>query len=235
MRKILLCISVAILGTTCLTAQTETDTTSGPIKIRVYSPNNSLKKNDNSYKWAIKTDLVAYLTGEFGLSGEYRFSKKFSAEVGAGVTYAFLNNELTLFEDEGSIYNTKPAMGTAFRGTVKFYPSSDYDAIEGWSFGIQVFSKTTNREYDDDNSNVSFENKKDSKVKTGISLIISKQIFQDSNIAFESYIGVGIANSSREYYADYYNPDTQQNTVEVIKDEKSVPNFQLGFKIGFGN
>ena len=234
MKKTLLYLSIAVLGITKTTAQTETDTTKNQVKIRVYSPDSSTKKQSNAYKWAIKTDMLAYLTGEFGLSGEYRFSNKFSAEVGAGVTYSFIENKFSLFEeDEENYFDTKPGMGSAFRGTLKFYPSSDYDAIEGWSFGIQVFSKTTNREYD--NNSYSFDNKKDSKVKTGISLIISKQIFQDSNIAFESYIGVGIANSSREFYTESYNRVTESYEIQQIKEDKSVPNLQIGFKSGVGN
>ncbi|HEX8270985.1 MAG TPA: hypothetical protein VF581_13920 [Flavobacterium sp.] len=241
MKKSLLFVSAAILMGGSLCAQTKTDTVNQPVKVRVYSPTSSTTSGeDNSYKWAVKTDLFAYITGEFALIGEYRFAKKLSAEVSAGVTYSFLGNDLSSFgqeeEDSDVTFESKAAMGSAFRGTVKFYPSSDYDAIEGWSFGVQVFTKTTNRDYTDSGDlTTSLEGKQDTKVKTGISLIISKQIFQDSNIAFESFIGVGIANTTRDYYTSTYNDTTQEYDLHTQKTEKSAPNFQLGLRIGFGN
>lgn len=206
--------------------------TSNPNKIKVYTPSSTInsngKPNDNSYKWVVKTDLFAALTGEFPLIAEVRIAKKFSVEGSVAVTQAFWPNDFTLsdgFSDESS----KAAIGSAYRGTIKYYPSSDYDAIEGWSFGIQLFSKTTNREYTNNiGSTFLLEGKKDSKTKTGISLIISKQIFEDSNIAFESFVGVGIANITHEY-------SSIDTTVIQNKTSESSPNFQLGFRIGFGN
>jgi hypothetical protein len=215
-------------------------------KIKVYTPTGSLSKNtknDNSYKWAIKTDMFAYVVGEFPLSFEYRLSKKFAVEAAVGATYSFIPNT-GIFEDESNDKyddGAKAAIGSVFRGTLKFYPSSDYDAIEGWNFGIQLFSKTNNREYGTENSSDEAQalvGKTNKKTKTGISLIIGKQIFQDSNIAFESYIGVGFANTIREFTTveTIFNNDGA-NTFLLVpqKIEETAPNFQLGFKIGFGN
>jgi hypothetical protein len=211
-------------------------TTSNPNKIKVYTPSSSSsngKSNDNGYKWVVKTDLIAAIVGEFPIIFEYKIGKKFSVEGSAAVTQGFWSNDLSSsFSDE----STKAALGSAFRGTLKFYPSSDYDAIEGWSFGIQLFTKTTNREYNTEDyysSSSILSGKRDTKTKTGASLIISKQIFEDSNIAFETFIGVGMANISHEYYTQEYNAITQllipHNTTETS------PNFQFGFRIGFGN
>lgn len=218
-----------------------------PSRIKVYTPTNSnsaKSSKDNSYKWAVKTDIFSIITGEFPLIAEYRFAPKFSVEASAGVTYAYLPNDFLSSGDSDGLYsnseNTKATMGTAFRGTLKFYPSSDYDAIEGWNFGIQVFSKTTNREYNISSNDGSLLNgKKDSKVKTGISLIIGKQIFEDSNVTFESYFGVGIANSKRET-SDVISYDANGNTLTtpyVVTNSVSEtkPNIQIGIRIGFGN
>ena len=219
-------------------------TTAAPSKIKVYTPSGSVgsqkSSKDNSYKWDVKTDLAAIVSGEFPLIGEYRFARKFSIEASAGVTYAYLpNNDLFSSNDNTNNENTKAAMGSAFRGTIKFYPSSDYDAIEGWNFGIQVFSKTTNRDYDDKgNSGAAMNGLKDSKTKTGVSLIIGKQIFQDSNITFESYFGVGFANIKREYSAftsGYDNNGNYVTSVGTTTTNETKPNVQLGFRIGFGN
>lgn len=229
MRKTLLFISIAFLSTTNVFAQTERDTTT-TTKIRVYSPNNSTTSDNNSYKWVVKTDVLAFLTGEFALAGEYRISKKFSVEASAGVTYPFLDNTLNLFGEDESYREGEAVLGSAFRGTIKYYPSSDYDAIEGWSFGIQLFTKTTNQEYLEYDT---IDNTTDKKVKTGASLIIAKQLFQDSNVAFEFFIGVGLANVKRDYYEYIYFNET--SAYQPVSTDKTAPNFQVGFKIGFGN
>ncbi|WP_395057728.1 DUF3575 domain-containing protein [Flavobacterium sp.] len=216
-------------------------------QVKVYTPSSSGKaKEDNSYKWVVKTDLFGYVSGEFPIAFEYRLAQKFSVEASAGVTYAFFPNESIFGNNDSnndSSYDTKAALGSAFRGTFKYYPSSDYDAIEGWFFGIQAFTKTTNREYTTNNYTTTtpstFEGKKDSKNKTGLSLIIGKQLFQDSNIAFESFIGIGLANVNREYYTNTSTYDSTTSTyissIDLVKTNETIPNFQLGFKIGFGN
>ena len=215
-------------------------------RIKVYTPTGSAgksTKNDNSYKWAVKTDLFAYVVGEFPLSFEYRLTKKVAVEAAVGATYSFFSNAGIFEEKNDDNYekDAKPGIGNVFRGTIKYYPSSDYDAIEGWNFGIQLFSKTNIREYGTENSYGAAQalaGKTSKKTKTGVSLIIGKQLFQDSNIAFESYIGIGFANTSREYTAveTFYGDNNNQTFVLTPKKiEETAPNFQLGFKIGFGN
>lgn len=237
-KKLFLFTAILISAVNYSQTNTETVPTTSN-KIRVYTPSASNstngKQNDNSYKWVAKTDFIAVLTGEFPLIAEVRIGKKFSVEGSVAVTNAFLPNDLTFAVDGSSDYDSKAAIGTAFRGTLKFYPSSDYDAIEGWSFGIQLFSKTTNREYTGDSTYPELEGKIDTKTKTGISLIVSKQIFADSNIAFESFIGVGMANISREYYSSTYNSTLGQYESYQNNTTESSPNFQFGFRIGFGN
>ena len=239
MKKLLL-FTTLLAAAVNYSQTTPNSTTSNPNKIKVYTPSSTInsngKPNDNSYKWVVKTDLFAALTGEFPLIAEVRIAKKFSVEGSAAVTNAFWSNDLTLSDGGFSDESSKAAIGSAFRGTIKYYPSSDYDAIEGWSFGIQLFSKTTNREYTNNiGSTFLLEGKKDSKTKTGISLIISKQIFEDSNIAFESFIGVGLANISRDFYSTNYNSALGVDELIQNKTSESSPNFQLGFRIGFGN
>ena len=252
MRKNLLFISALFLSTLSQAqVKTTVPTKEAPSRIKVYSPSGATgtsrnNTNDNSYKWVVKTDVFGILSGEFPLIGEYRFAKKFSVEASAGVTYAYLPNEFLsnsdsaegIFSDSG---NTKAAMGTAFRGTIKFYPSSDYDAIEGWNFGLQVFSKTTNREYNlptSDNGAELINGSKDVKSKTGFSLIIGKQIFEDSNVTFESFIGIGFASVKREsskIESTYDNSGNYSYRLITGSLTETKPNVQLGFRIGFGN
>ncbi len=226
-------------------AQTNGATEQTSSKIKVYSPSSSMKAVSETYKWTVKTDVFSYLSGEFPVIGEYRFAKNFSAEVSAGLTYGLYENFGVFQEDysgEGSTFSTKAAMGTAFRGGVKFYPSSDYDAIEGWSFGLQLFSRTNNREYTNESynaTNYSLIGEKDSRTKSGLALTIAKQIFWDSNISFEYLLGIGFASVNHEFLTEIseydsgtgnYNYYLKQNSVK-----ETIPNFQLGCRIGFGN
>ena len=235
MKKLLL-LSALFAASVSYSQDNSGTTTSTPNKIKVYTPSGSSsstgKSIDNGYKWVVKTDLLAAIVGEFPIIVEYKIGRKFSVEASAAVTNAFWSNDFSLSDDSFSDESSKAALGSAFRGTLKFYPSSDYDAIEGWSFGIQLFTKTTNREYVDDVQELS--GKLDSKTKNGISLIISKQIFEDSNIAFESFIGVGMANITHEYYSSTFN-NSGVRINQLNKTTESAPNFQLGFRIGFGN
>jgi hypothetical protein len=238
-----LLLSASLLFSVLIFAQdkkTETTKESSPSRIKVYTPSSSVSKSsssNNSYRWIIKTDMFGLASGEFPIIGEYRIATKLSIEASAGFTYAYLPNDfLTSSMVDGNSGDTKAAMGSSFRGAIKYYPSSDYDAIEGWNFGLQVFSKTTNRDYtDSSNYDGVLSGQKDTKTKTGISLIIGKQIFQDSNVAFESYVGIGIANVKRTYASAVYNSSTSNYELSNITTNEMKPNFQLGFRIGFGN
>jgi len=235
MKKIIFFI---LFSSTVLTAQTNDQNNS---RIKVYTPSGSSKAAETeAYKWTVKTDIFSFVGGEFPIIGEYRFAKKLSVEASAGVTYGFLPNSTGLFEfEDESAFESKATMGSAFRAGIKFYPSSDYDAIEGWAFGVQVYTKTTNREYDDEymtEYSMNFSGQEDSKVKTGIALTISKQIFWDSNISVESFLGLGFASVKHDYLVQGdYNDQTGLYNVTQESEKETRPNIQLGLRIGFGN
>lgn len=223
----------ALIFSTAFAFLSTAQTPAEPSKIKVYTGSTNVEtKESNSYNWTIKTDLLAAVVGELPIIVEYRIARKFSVEASAGITYAILPNSL-FFDDEDDFFDTKAALGSAFRAGIKYYPSSDYDAIEGWGFGIQIFTKTNNREYGGDN--IALEGKKDSKVKTGAAITISRQIFRDSNISLEWLMGFGLANSERTHFVEEYNDVTQNSEVIEKQTTKSAPSIQLGFRIGFGN
>lgn len=244
MKKIIL---LSIFVTSFLNAQnTGTTNEQSSSKIKVYTPSSSASSSADSYKWSVKTDLFSFVSGEFPVIAEYRFAKKLSAEASVGLTYGLYDN-FGIFDEgydgEGISFETKPAMGTSFRGGIKFYASSDYDAIEGWAFGLQIFSRKNNRDYTNDNygnnGTIDFSGEKDSRTKTGIALTISKQIFWDSNISFEYLIGIGIASVNHEYITEngVYDPGTGNTNYLLVKNsnKETVPNIQFGCRIGFGN
>lgn len=210
------------------------DTGESQSKIRVYSPTTTSNATYDTYKWVVKTDIIGYISGEFPVIGEYRFADKFSAEASLGLTYNFYSNGSFLEFDEDSYFETNAALGSSFRFGVKYYPSSDYDPIEGWAFGLQLFTRKNNREYNEDefvSSGIEYVDRMDEKRKSGINLTISRQMFIDSNICFEMILGIGIAKTKREYLEyDYNNSIAYPET-----EEKTIPNFTLGYRMGFGN
>lgn len=212
-------------------------------KIRVFSPgSSSVSKGDSSYKWCVKTDIFSMLTGEFPIIGEYKIGKKLSVEASAGVTYGFHNENFLLNADKlnstsanNSSYSDSQnaEMGSSFRASIKYFPSSDYDAIEGWYFGVQLMSKTTNRSYGDDSEVL--KGGKDSFKKSGVAIIIGKQIFADSNIVWDFYFGGGIANIKHNFLSTSYDANSGITSVLSNEKSKSGPNILLGLRIGFGN
>lgn len=210
-------------------------------KIKVYSPTTSNTSNsDNSYKWTIKTDLLSFLTGEVPLIFEYRLANKFSVEGSAGLTYSFWPNGMSFFGKEDNNSDTTEAnIGSAFRIGVKYYPSSDWDAIEGWGFGVQLFTTKDNRGYKKDGTyiigNTNLDNYKDTEKRIGALLTISKQVFWDSNISYEYIIGVGVSSIERKHYSVEADFAKQETKFTPISSEKFAPSFKIGMRIGFGN
>ncbi|WP_157504923.1 hypothetical protein [Flavobacterium tegetincola] len=241
MKNIFTLLLACSLSSVGFAQETKKDTVKSTV-IKVYTPQGQAKNSassSSSYSWVVKTDLLKFATGEIPLIYERKISNKFSVEGAAGVTYSFFENDYTsLIDDESDRFDSKAAIGSVFRGTLKYYPSSDYDAIEGWSFGLQFFHKTNNRTYDEaENGSYSafLNGKKDSKIRTGIALIISQQLFQDSNICFESFIGIGYANVKSDYYTNGYNEAISEYEVSQVKTDEGNLNVQFGFRIGFGN
>ena len=203
--------------------------------IKVYTPSEAPKDQaGNGYKWTVKTDLLSVISGEFPVIAEYRIGKKISLEGSAGITYGYLGNSLFLGDDDGFAYGSSTAaMGSAFRFGFKFYPSYDYDAIEGWAFGIQVFTRTNNQTYSESFDFPGIEGELDSRNKTGASVTISKQIYWDSNIGIEYFLGLGFAKVTRDYFEQNFN--NINNPPSKVTKVETLPNLQLGIRIGFGN
>jgi hypothetical protein len=222
---------------------TEKTVPDSPSKIRVFSPStSSASKSDSSYKWCVKTDVFSILTGEFPIIGEYRIAKKLSVEAYAGLTYGYMNGNILFSSEElnstngnnSSYYDSQSAeMGSSFRASFKYFPSSDYDAIEGWYFGVQLMTKTINRGYGE--SSELLKDGKDSFKKSGVAIIIGKQIFADSNIVWDFYFGGGIANVKHNFLSTSYDSNTNITSVLSNENSKSGPNILLGLRVGFGD
>jgi hypothetical protein len=236
MKKIII---LSLLLSTSIYSQTSGTATQTSSKIKVYTPSSSVAASNEAYKWTVKTDVFSFVSGEFPIIGEYRFLKSLSAEVSAGVTYGFYEN-FGIFDEgydgEGTTFETKAAMGSSFRAGIKYYPSSDFDAIEGWAFGIQFFTRTNNRDYTySDSSDYDLSGDQDSRNKTGLALTISKQSFSDSNISIEWLLGIGFAKTKHDFITENYHDVTGSSYLKTNTIEETIPNMQLGCRIGFGN
>jgi hypothetical protein len=202
-------------------------------KVKVYTPSSSTSKaQSNAYTWAVKTDFMTFLWGEFPLIGEYRITPKISLEGSVGMTYDFWGISDVLLDGNSLFgdYTTQAAMAGVYRLGAKYYPSSDYDAIEGFSFGLQLFNQNTNKTYED----ATLSGKMYKRARTGILLTVGRQIFWNSNISSELFFGVGIANRVTTGYKREQNLATGFEYPSLQKEEKFTPNFLVGVRIGFG-
>ncbi|MCU0438789.1 MAG: DUF3575 domain-containing protein [Raineya sp.] len=228
-----------VLSFICLcsySTYSQTDTSS---RIRVYTPsgnNTSNYNSEDSYKWAIKTDLVPMFSGEFPIIGEFKVSKRFSTEFSAGVTYGFiptdvLNDDLNTVPDGFSNPEAdNPGTSTAFRLAFKYYPSKYESAIEGWFVGLQLLNKSFVRNYTTD-SDPLLLNEKFKRSRVGATIIFGKQVVWDSNVFSEFFFGVGIA---RVNYAIPAINDIN-NTLKIVNNSRVLPNILIGYRFGFGN
>lgn len=209
-------------------------------KIKVFETSSTNKKVSSSYKWSVKTDLVSALTGDYPIIGEFRIAKSLSIEGSAGFTYQLFK----IGKDDRDSGETKPniptdftldaetpEIGTSFRGAVKYYVSSDYDAIEGYYIGVQILRRDIKYSYSKNDSAFNPDGKFDIKTKTGISLIAGSQFFYSSNVLLDIYFGIGIAKIERSFLSENLTTKMFNNNTY----EKTLPNFQLGLRIGFGN
>jgi hypothetical protein len=236
MKKVFKVLSFIYLFTCSVYAQTDTSS-----RIRVYTPNGSSTSTYNSeesYKWAIKTDLVPMISGEFPLIGEIKLAKRLSTEFSAGVTYDLnlLGNDIFPSDldrmPNGYYYvdAENPAASTAFRLALKFYPSKYESAIEGWFLGLQLMNKNLVRTYIDDN-NPLLADEKFKRTRTGAAIIIGKQVVWDSNVFGEFFFGIGAV---RINYSIPAINDVDESILRV-NNSKITPNILIGYRVGFGN
>ncbi|MEP7197321.1 MAG: hypothetical protein ABI851_12445 [Saprospiraceae bacterium] len=202
-------------------------------KIRVYAPTGNSKhkrtSSEKGYLWVVKLDVLSTIfAGNIPLFLEYRIAKNISLEAGLGLTYGsdIITNIINELEAGFFGYPSSRALGSSFKGAIKYYPSKDDNAIEGWNFGISFQHKNVRRKYD---PNYNFEQDK-LNTKNSFNLLISHQNFSISNICFEWSLGVGV---SKNKLKSYIENSTGMPEVEI---RNSIgPSFALGFKIGFGN
>lgn len=217
-------------------------------QVKVYSPNtNHNTKSIDHYKWAVKTDILQYIMGDFGISAEYLPIKRFSAEFGIGATYSLyesftpylgVKDENEKFDFDSEVKNSnlyfiddnsgKSRFKTSYRVALKYYFDGSYSGIDGWYVGLQYAYKTYVKEYSLPENTNKYEL---SRTKTSINFIVGYQLFTDSYFMHNIALGVGFADIKQDFMTN--NIITNTNT--KIKGTRSAPNFLLSYSIGFGN
>lgn len=231
MKKITYLLTIMLLNTAAFSQTTNEQAVEGS-KIKVYNADQSGKDySDNSYRWAIKTDLTSLISQEFPIIVEYRIAKKISLEASAAITYTYFSNDNYFNQLKNEDLDKKPETDNAFRFGVKYYPSRITNALDGWFVGIQAFTKNTKRSYDNSSYNID-KNAFDTKNKEGIALQIGNQFFNDGNFMYEILLGVGIANSTRDYYV---RSPLSVMKFDNILEKNTALYFQLGLRVGIGN
>ncbi|OXA84950.1 DUF3575 domain-containing protein [Flavobacterium hercynium] len=214
------------------TAQSPTSQEVERSNIKVYNADQSDKdQSDNSYRWAIKTDLTSLISQEFPIIAEYRITKKISIEASAAITYAYFSNDDYFDQLKNEDLDKKPETDNAFRIGVKYYPSRRTNALDGWFVGLQAFTKNTKRSYDE-LPGLNGREVFDTKNKEGIAIQLGKQIFTSNNFLYEALFGIGLANVTRDYYV---RNEKSIFTFDQINDKKTSVYFQLGLRVGLGN
>ena len=229
MLKLNFCV-VTFFISTVLQAQIPKDTSSAT-KIKVFAPSKTTKKNngESGYTWAIKFDIVSSLVGgDIPISFERKITPKISLEGSLGLTYG--GNLITIIDNDSK---TKAALGFSQRGTLKFYPSSYDEAIEGWYIALSVHRRVFNRTYIDP----LLLDKKEKISTLGVQIISGKQMFIDDNLPLECGLGVGIGTRTTDYYAlsnGVYNNGVYNYVPTSGKKSELVPTFTYFIKVGLG-
>lgn len=106
----------------------------------------------DSVQKAVKVDPVLVLRGEFTVFFEWRLSRYFSVEGGAGITYVDFAYEL--FENEGRFFRGSDELndvqfhtGISLRAMARYYPSRFESAITGFYIAPMWSYRTWNMEY----------------------------------------------------------------------------------------
>lgn len=230
MKKITLLFTIILVNTVAFSQSTEEQNV-GSSAIKVYNADQSEKDNsNNSYRWAIKTDLTSLVSQEFPIIVEYRIAKKISLEASAAVTYAYFSNDNYFDQLKNEDLDKKPETDNAFRFGVKYYPSRITNALDGWFIGLQAFTKNTTRSYD--SSYNLGDDALDTKNKKGIALQVGSQFFSDKNFLYEIVLGIGVSNNTRDYYV---RSPMSVMKFDNLEEKNTAFYFQLGLRIGFGN
>ncbi|MFC5270789.1 DUF3575 domain-containing protein [Adhaeribacter terreus] len=183
----------------------------------------------------IKMNPLLLLQGDIPVYLERKIAKKLTIEFGLGMTY---DNVVTdaLDPDHYSETTTKEnLMGYSVAAGLRYYPSSTYETMEGYYFAPEVRYrkyKSVANQYLEEPINV-----KQGRDFTDFKLGFGYVDFIEDHIFIDMYTGVGMRK--RNYFNMVRDGEIIDNgttiveTYELWNENKMVPLFSLGAKIGF--
>ncbi|MBK0404223.1 DUF3575 domain-containing protein [Adhaeribacter sp. BT258] len=184
---------------------------------------------------SIKMNPLLLLQGDIPVYIEQKVAKKLTIELGLGMTY---DNVITdaLDPDHYSESTQKEnLMGYSIAAGLRYYPSSTYETMEGYYFAPEIRYrqyKSIANQYLEETIDV-----KQGRDLTDFKLGFGYVDFIEDRIFIDMYTGIGMRN--RKYHnmvrdgETVYNGTTTVETYEVWNENKMVPLFSLGAKIGF--
>ncbi|MFO7756598.1 MAG: hypothetical protein R6V34_11500 [Bacteroidales bacterium] len=209
-RKILLMIIIAMLGASAIMAQTE----------------------DDSYRFAIKTNPLAALGGPFWVTvipvtGEYKilFEAKTMPKQSITLGTSYLGPSLLLNLDEltNEGEEVSGVKTSGFRGQLiyKFFLSRDIEAPEGLYVGPHFSYASASIASKDNTAN------KINMTKMNINGIIGYQLISSGGFALDIFTGLGVKSSK-------WTPEGNSEEVfDVPFQDKASASVAFGFSFGY--
>ena len=230
--KLLLVFLFFFLVNNCLLAQK--DTTNVKTKVYIFNSSSSTTSEDK-YSYAVKFDPYQFAVGDLPISFESKFHEKMSFEVGAGPTLDYLGSVFGLLGSFTKTQNVSTAaeFGYLLKGHLRFYPSKDWDPIEGIYFAADLNTKRYN--YSIDYAPQPFV-VKNTLSSFFLGFTFGRQTFWDSSIASDAYITVGFRRKTESSSELIEDPPYSGNFHLSQQSGKPrwVPAISIGWKYGFG-
>ncbi len=219
--------------------QTDTSKTKDMAKVEVFSANNYFGKESRNTEqnWAIKVNPILMLNGDLPLFIERRITKSTSVELAIGFTTR--DYMLDLFEDEifsESIDAREFSPGLSFQAGFRYFPSSSEEAIQGFYLAPEIRNRTYNSDitFQCNTSLPSATAYNEVRKYTDYKLSIGYQELDgfSEDVVLDYYVSFGMRSRDINGFECTLNDLTGFEEIVTRKENKFVPVFGMGVKIG---
>jgi hypothetical protein len=181
----------------------------------------------------VKMNPLLLIQGDIPVYVEHKVAKKVTVELGLGMTYDNVITDALDVDHYPESTEKENLMGYSIAAGLRYYPSSTYETMEGYYFAPEIryrqYKSITNQ-YLEETINV-----KQGRNITDFKLGFGYVDFIEDRIFIDLYTGIGMRKRN------YYNmvkevipaSSSMPETYELWDEDKMVPLFSLGAKIGF--
>ena len=187
----------------------------------------------------IKINPALAFSGDIPLYYERVINRKFSVEVGVGVTLRNYVQDVFDLVDDIDPATRKTRIGYSGRATLRYFPDPYYPAPIGWYFFAQVQYKLFENWAKDcdpltgkSNSNLLPESKVLTDLRLGFGM---QEMLAGERFIIDYYFGLGLRFKETEILIceeQETNP-TPKYISFIEKKPETLPNLALGLKLGF--